>query len=458
MDDLLREFLAETGEHLETVDVELVRLERDPSDAAILRNVFRLVHTIKGTCGFLGLPRLEGLAHAAETLMGQLREGKPITTDVVTLVLAAIDRIKLIIAELESLGAEPVGSDADLIAALEHASLADDVGDPIPGGQVLLRPLRPGEVPLHVLERAFRDAPGPIQTADGTVAAGRPAEAKAGPEERARPEMDGEHPSPRVQSVRVGIETLEQLMTTVSELVLTRNQLLDVARKTRDDSAFKGPLQRLSQVTAELQDGIMKTRMQPVGAAWAKLPRLLRDVSSELGKHIQLATTGADTEIDRQVLDLIRDPLTHMVRNSAAHGIESPAERLALGKPARGRITLAAYQEGGAIAIEVSDDGRGLDLRRDPQARPRDGARQRGRDRPHDRRPGRGPDLPSGLLDGGGRQFRIRPRCRHGCREDQRRASWRDDRDLLERWPRDDIQGQASPHARHRTGPDRQDR
>ena len=360
MDDLLREFLAETGEHLDTVDVELVRLERDPNDAAILRNVFRLVHTIKGTCGFLGLPRLEALAHAAETLMGQLRDSATVTSDVVTLVLAAIDRIKLIIAELERIGAEPVGSDADLICDLERVSRAGrdasarsevTASTSPPEDQVLLRPLRSGEVPLHVLERAFREAPGP----------GEPA-IRNEPEVRARPDGEAEAAQLRNQTVRVGLETLEQLMTTVSELVLTRNQLLDVARRTKDDGLFKAPLQRLSQITAELQDGIMKTRMQPIGAAWAKLPRLLRDLCAELGRDIALVTSGTETELDRQVLEIIRDPLIHMVRNSAAHGIEPPAERLARGKPAQGTITLASYQEGGTIAIEISDDGRGLDL------------------------------------------------------------------------------------------------
>jgi two-component system chemotaxis sensor kinase CheA len=368
MDDLLREFLAETGEHLDTVDVELVRLERDPGDEAILRNIFRLVHTIKGTCGFLGLPRLEALAHAAETLMGQVRSGSPVTSDRVTLVLATIDRIKLIISELERIGAEPVGSDADLICALERASdegLSPTVeAAPASAGaeQVLLRPLRTGEVPLHVLEKVFRDTPGPGEPALPPPADTKPPEpVRARADDHVRSEADWDLALPRNQSVRVGLETLEHLMTTVSELVLTRNQLLEVARRAKDDSSFKVPLQRLSQVTAELQDGIMKTRMQPIGNAWAKLPRLLRDASAELGKRIELVTRGADTELDRQVLEIIRDPLTHMVRNSAAHGIESPEERLAAGKPAHGTITLSASQEGGAISIEVSDDGRGID-------------------------------------------------------------------------------------------------
>ena len=173
-------------------------------------------------------------------------------------------------------------------------------------------------------------------------------------------------------------------MTMVSELVLTRNQLLEIARR-HEDSEFKAPLQRLSNVTAELQEGVMKTRMQPIGNAWQKLPRIVRDLSNDLGKQIDLEMQGAETELDRQVLDLIKDPLTHMVRNSADHGLETPAERRAAGKPERGRIRLSAYHEGGHIII--------ADRRRRPRPRYRahqgqgDGARARHRirDRQADR-------------------------------------------------------------------------
>lgn len=367
MDDLLREFLTETGEHLDTVDVELVRLERHPGDEAILRNVFRLIHTIKGTCGFLGLPRLEALAHAAETLMGQLRRGAPVTSDAITLILATIDRIKLIMSELERVRAEPVGSDADLIYGLRQASVdagvaATDEGEMSHRAgapeQVLLRPLRTGEVPLHVLETAFRQTPGPEDTrrpdSGRSAAAARPPAGALAP---AEPDA----PARAAQTVRVAVGTLENLMAAVSELVLTRNQLLDAARRSKDDGPFRAPLQRLSKVTAELQTGIVKARMQPVGSVWSKLPRLLRDLSAELGKEVELATRGAETELDRQVLEAVRDPLIHLVRNAAGHGIESPAERMARGKPERGTITLRSYHEGGAIVIEVADDGRGLD-------------------------------------------------------------------------------------------------
>ncbi len=350
MDDLLREFVTETNESLDVVDVELVRFEREPNNAKILDNIFRLVHTIKGTCGFIGLPRLEALAHAAENLMGKFRDGLPATQDAVSLILATIDRIKTILDTLEREQHEPDGNDEDLISDLERmvervtsSSAWQTVGTLTP--QTLERPLRPGEVSLDELERAFRETEVEVR------------KPKPAPTETPAPE--DETGKSANQSIRVTVDTLEQLMTMVSELVLTRNQLLEIVRR-HEDSEFKAPLQRLSNVTAELQEGVMKTRMQPIGSAWQKLPRIVRDLSNELGKQIELEMQGADTELDRQVLDLIKDPLTHMVRNSADHGLETPAERRAAGKPERGRIRLSAYHEGGHIIIQIADDGRGL--------------------------------------------------------------------------------------------------
>jgi len=359
MDDLLREFVTETNESLDVVDVELVRFEQDPNNAKILDNIFRLVHTIKGTCGFLGLPRLEALAHAAETLMGKFRDGAPASSEAVTLILTTIDRIKAILESLEREQREPEGGDSDLISDLEHmvervgsggaqAGHQHTVGTLIP--QVLERPLRHDEDSLDDLERAFR------QTAvEAPVAkSAKPADAAVKDDEAAKSAN---------QSIRVTVDTLEHLMTMVSELVLTRNQLLEIVRR-HEESEFKTPLQRLSNVTAELQEGVMKTRMQPIGNAWQKLPRIVRDLSNELGKQIELEMQGAETELDRQVLDLIKDPLTHMVRNSADHGLETPEQRRAAGKPATGRIRLSAYHEGGHIIIQIADDGRGLDTDR----------------------------------------------------------------------------------------------
>jgi two-component system chemotaxis sensor kinase CheA len=405
MDDLLREFLTETSESLDTVDNQLVKFEQEPNNAKILDNIFRLVHTIKGTCGFLGLPRLEALAHAGETLMGKFRDGMPVTGQAVTVILSSIDRIKEILAGLEATEAEPEGNDRDLIDKLEAmvvqgmAAMAAGSAAPVavadapplvpeaPAAapapapakemttgtlidQTLERPLRPGEVSLDELERAFRETaieaapPAPVAKAE-EPAAEAPAPAAKAPKEKAAPkksmadESAGEGDRIANQSIRVNVDTLEHLMTMVSELVLTRNQLLEISRRN-EDTEFKVPLQRLSNVTAELQEGVMKTRMQPIGNAWQKLPRIVRDLSSELGKQIELEMHGADTELDRQVLDLIKDPLTHMVRNSADHGLETPAERLAGGKGEQGTIRLSAYHEGGHIIICIADNGRGL--------------------------------------------------------------------------------------------------
>ena len=408
MDDLLREFLTETSESLDTVDNQLVKFEQEPNNAKILDNIFRLVHTIKGTCGFLGLPRLEALAHAGETLMGKFRDGMPVTAEAVTLILGSIDRIKEILGGLEATEAEPEGNDRDLIDQLEAmveqgmaameaspetaapltaAAPAPEKPAPTEGRltyQVLERELRPGEVSLDELERAFREtateAPPPVAKAAAPKAevsappapkadanslpASEKASRTAAKKAKVAVEVDASE-ADRVanQSIRVNVDTLEHLMTMVSELVLTRNQLLEISRRN-EDTEFKVPLQRLSNVTAELQEGVMKTRMQPIGNAWQKLPRIVRDLSSELHKQIELEMHGADTELDRQVLDLIKDPLTHMVRNSADHGLETPAERAAAGKPETGTIRLSAYHEGGHIIICIADNGRGLNTER----------------------------------------------------------------------------------------------
>src|SRR5712671_3167724 len=387
MDDLLREFLTETSESLDTVDNQLVRFEQDPNNAKILDNIFRLVHTIKGTCGFLGLPRLEALAHAGETLMSKFRDGMPVTAEAVTLILSSIDRIKEILGVLEATETEPEGTDQDLIVKLEEMvergmQAMSAPAAPVPASepaveqgtlvpQVLERQLRPGEVSLDELERAFREttteiapplAPAPRPAPKPKQDAAAPAEAKAAAKKTAV-DPEASESSIANQSIRVNVDTLEHLMTMVSELVLTRNQLLEISRRN-DDTEFKVPLQRLSNVTAELQEGVMKTRMQPIGNAWQKLPRIVRDLAGELHKQIELEMHGADTELDRQVLDLIKDPLTHMVRNSADHGLETPAERAAAGKPEQGTIRLSAYHEGGHIIICIADNGRGLNTER----------------------------------------------------------------------------------------------
>lgn len=393
MDELLGEFITETNEFLETVDTQLVVFEADPTDSDTLNSIFRLVHTIKGTCGFLGLPRLQFVAHAGETLLGKFRDGTLVATpDQVQLVLESIDRIKEILAELEATGCEPAGNDSALIGALELAAeghpapsatpvaveVVESPCEPVsPTGlrwdPDLGRELRPGEVSLAELEAAFLsttpdDELELVASVATTPFAAAPAvERRAAPEIRAIKDDEDDAAAKGAvasnQTIRVNVDVLETLMTMVSELVLTRNQLMQMVRNTTD-SEFKGPLQRLSAVTAELQDSVMKTRMQPIGSAWKKLPRIVRDAARDLNKKIDLIMDGEATELDRQVLELIKDPLTHMIRNSCDHGLEAPAARLTAGKSEMGSIRLNAYHEGGHIVIEVSDDGAGLSTSR----------------------------------------------------------------------------------------------
>ncbi|MBL4602948.1 MAG: chemotaxis protein CheA, partial [Emcibacteraceae bacterium] len=487
MDDLLNEFLTETFESIEVVDVELVELEKDPNNKSVLDNIFRLVHTIKGTCGFLGLPRLESVAHSGENVLGKFRDGEmDVTPEAVTLILAALDRIKEILDGLEETQAEPEGDDSDIInqlnAMAEGKTVAEiKIVEPVEAPIVVSgeRPKVPGEATLDELEAAFLAAPGPDETDEistgGKLASAGGAEIIAvvshlfhnrilsdatlkalllGADLRAskkavekffissleKEECDESliegsfvefikngiaedqfyntvkhlesvldevgmstveanfvkevysHASSIIieaakknsktdvkvvktevaktsskpkeggianQSIRVAVDVLDNLMNMVSELVLTRNQLMQISRRNSDND-FEIPLQRLSQCTTELQEAVMKTRMQPIGNAWSKLPRIIRDLQLELGKKIELQMLGADTELDRQVLELIKDPLTHMIRNSADHGIEKIEDRIAAGKNETGTIRLNALHEGGQIIIEISDDGAGL--------------------------------------------------------------------------------------------------
>ncbi len=362
MDDLLREFLTETSENLSVLDLELVKLEQNPNDRDLLSSIFRLMHTVKGTCGFLGLPRLEKVAHASENVLGKFRDGAlEVTPDAVTLILRSLDAIKSILAVLEQTEAEPAGDDADLIDLLNawaEGKVASAAPAPVAVEEAVVETVAVEEV-------AGVAAPEPVAAVVEIEVPKTEIEKPKPPPQAIAPMEDGAAKESAVaaQSIRVSVNLLESLMTTVSELVLTRNQLLQIARRHKD-SEFTVPLQRLSQITSELQEGVMKTRMQPIGNAWSKLPRLIRDLSHDLGKKIDLVMLGADTELDRQVLELIKDPLTHMVRNSADHGIEMPKERAAAGKPEIGKVTLNAYHEGGHILIEVSDDGKGLDISR----------------------------------------------------------------------------------------------
>lgn len=335
MDDLLTDFLAEVNEGLAELDTALVSLERNPGDGPTLSLIFRQMHTIKGTCGFLGLPRLERVAHAAEDVLGRLRDAtlSP-TSAVIDVVLASLDRIRVIVAALQATGAEPADENEGLLQALDRVLHGRESVDASP----VIPHVSRTELGVSVADDAASERGDAIDLSPSK----EPGGSATGP-----------------ATVRVAVDTLETLMTLVGELVLTRNQLLQLARES-ENSPFAAPFQRLSRIAGELQDIATRTRMQPVGNAWSKLPRLVRDLSHELGKPIALLMNGAETELDRQVLEQIRDPLTHIIRNAADHGLESPAARRAAGKPELGRITLDAFHEGGHVVIVVADDGGGL--------------------------------------------------------------------------------------------------
>jgi two-component system chemotaxis sensor kinase CheA len=409
----MTEFLTETSENLAALDIELVKLEQDPNTPGLLANIFRLVHTIKGTCGFFGLPRLERLAHASENVLGKFRDGELVVTpEAITVILAAIDGIKAILAALEATEAEPEGDDSALIGKLNAlaegtasapapkkaakkraaAMQEPEAVEPVTIAQepeaVEAAPIAMAEepvieeTPVVALEEPDATVEMPLVTAEEETdelaeelveddeqpaahieppveAAKHGDEPKAAERASATAGSAPQQSAVALQSIRVDVDLLESLMTTASELVLSRNQLLQIARR-QQDSEFVAPLQRLNQVVSELQEGVMKTRMQPIGNAWAKLPRIVRDLTVELNKKVGLVMKGAETELDRQVLELIKDPLTHMVRNSVDHGIEPPEERRRAGKPETGMISLDAFHQGGQIVIEISDDGRGL--------------------------------------------------------------------------------------------------
>ncbi len=306
MDESLQEFVVETRESLGALDLELLRLEKNPKDKELINRVFRLVHTVKGNCGFLNLPRLENVTHHTETILGRYRSGAlEVTPDSASLLLQSLDRIKAIVAGLAETGQEPKGDDKPLLALLDLATLT---ATPASGIAVL-------------------PPPAPVED----IAA----------------------------SVRLSLATLENILSSVSELVLTRNQILQGAGTATLE--LKAHIARLNRAVSGLQEDVMRARLQPLQAAFAKLPRMVRDLAADLGKKIKLELEGEDTEIDRQVLDLIRDPLTHLVRNAADHGLEKPAARIAAGKHAEGRICVRAHHEGGQVVIIIEDDGQGLD-------------------------------------------------------------------------------------------------
>jgi len=326
--EIVTEFLLESSENLAKLDQDMVELERQPANRDLLASVFRTIHTIKGTCGFLGFDRLSALTHVMEDILAQLRDGRRmLDADLTTMLLESVDGTRRMLASIEAgQGEGPVFEHA-LIARLEM----------VRDGKTAIAPVARGSA-------AIADAGPPPEA--GPAQASAPATGRTG--------------ATADSTLRVDIGLLDRLMNLVGELVLTRNQLVQ-HNAGREDSALNAISQRLNLITSELQEAVMKTRMQPIGVVWNKLPRLVRDLATTLKKQIAIETDGAETELDRTIIEAIKDPLTHIVRNSCDHGIEGPADRVAQGKTGQGHLTLRAWHQGGQVNIEIADDGAGID-------------------------------------------------------------------------------------------------
>jgi len=372
MDELTREFLIESQEGLDRMERCLTDLEERPQDAGLIGDIFRSVHTIKGTTGFLGFKRLEKLAHAGENLLGLVREGKLIAgREIITGLLHLLDGLRSILKTIEAEDAEGEGEDTVLIGQLEELQLpaqaeVKQLVHAKAGAQASSAP--PSAAPPAEVKAKQPSAPAPLPSEPAPVAAlpAQPATPEAvapAPKANAEPENDPTRQRAPIvgtaaeSTLRVDVTLLNRMMNLVGELVLTRNQVLQA---TSADPNMTLLSRRLDMVTADLRESVMKARMQPVSNIFSKMPRIVRDLSQSLGRRVRLQVEGQDTELDKSLLEAIKDPLTHAVRNSLDHGIELPDVRSAAGKNPEGTLKLRAAQEGSHVIIEVSDDGAGI--------------------------------------------------------------------------------------------------
>jgi two-component system chemotaxis sensor kinase CheA len=367
MDELTREFLIESQEGLDRMERCLTDLETRPQDAALLGEIFRSVHTIKGTTGFLGFKRLEKLAHRGENLLGLLRDGKVVASrGVITGLLHLLDGLRAILKYIEADGTEGTGDDATLIEELEAllAPSGDLQKTPAPNS----RPPAPEATSVlsAATEPAQANSSSPVQAIEVPAPSPRSQIATEPIVEQApaaNSPSDGGKPrtqpatSTAESTLRVDVSLLNRMMNLVGELVLTRNQVLQA---TAADARMTLLSRRLDMVTADLRESVMKARMQPVSNIFSKMPRMVRDLSQSLGRRVHLEMEGQETELDKSLLEAIKDPLTHALRNALDHGIEPPDVRAAAGKNPEGTIRLRAVQEGSHVVVEVSDDGAGI--------------------------------------------------------------------------------------------------
>jgi two-component system chemotaxis sensor kinase CheA len=382
-DDIVREFLVESSENLDRLDRNLVALEKQPDDREILADVFRSIHTIKGTSGFLAFAKLEAVTHAGETLLARLRDGQlRLNPEITTVLLAMVDAVRQMLDSIAHSGTDGSNEYRELIGRLSSVEAADapqtsaepvpvpvetEVGDPeefppVEGrlGAVLVKQesVTPKQLARALEEqKQGNDRPlGEILLESGALHTQELQEAlKIAAASRA--------PVVEEATVRIRVEQLDRLMNLVGELVLTRNRIQQWVGE-ESDSGLLDTSQRLNLITTELQEGVMKTRLQPIGNIWNKFPRVVRDIAHACGKQVRIELEGKDIELDKTIIEAIKDPLTHLVRNVVDHGIEPPEARRAARKAEEGLLRLRAFHEGGQVMIEISDDGAGLNLDR----------------------------------------------------------------------------------------------
>ena len=391
-DDIVREFLVESYENLDRLDRDLLQLEKNPNDREILASVFRTIHTIKGTSGFLAFNQLGAVTHVGESLLGLLRDGqKALDRDITNALLAMVDTVRQILASIEATGSEGERNDDGLISRLtrlqglpEAAPPAEPPTEPkaaaaaaaagageMSGGEssyAAAGTSKAGNAKSESFEvGSFMITNEPAITAcpaPPAVMAEKLAAVPADEAADAQPALQAAAgPSAADRTIRLDVSLLDRLMNLVGELVLARNQILQFANRT-EDSGLLLPSQRLNLITSELQEGVMKTRVQPIGNIWNKFPRTVRDLALGCGKQVRVEMEGQETELDKTLIEAIKDPLTHLVRNAVDHGVERPEVRQAAGKNPEGRLALRAFHEGGQVNIEISDDGAGLDQER----------------------------------------------------------------------------------------------
>ncbi len=389
MDEIVKDFLIESGENLDRLDQELVKLESAPSSKELLASIFRTIHTIKGSCGFLGFARLEKVAHSGESLLAKLRDGEfVLNAEITSGLLAMVDAVRSMLAKIEETEQDgdeeytaltahlkelqdkeadriqptPAFEVSEKFKTSEETSTADSAVTPAPDpskiGGVLVEHgcVRPEDLAeaLHAQELGQQKI-GEILAEQGV--------AKREDVQAAQQAVQSRNPEASAESIRVGVKLLDRLMNLVGELVLARNQLLQFSDNTQD-AGFQTVSQRMNLIATELQEEVMKTRMQPIGNVWNKFPRTVRDLALSCGKDVQLEMEGQNTELDRTIIEAIKDPLTHLVRNCVDHGVERPEVRQQNGKPAAGLVKLRAFHEGGQVNIEITDDGAGLNAQR----------------------------------------------------------------------------------------------